>query len=248
MIKIVSINIECDMHYSTILPFLSSCDADVICLQEVLEKDLPLYEDATKMKAFFKPQHYDRSFLNKNDTNLYKIGVAIFAKDYLETKFEYIVGNKDEISLFEFKNSENESNITNVVLLWSSVLDRDGNEYRIATTHFTWTFEGLSTKYQKEHAKKLISVLDEKLKDFILIGDLNAPRGFGTFEMLSEKYKDNIPLEYDSSIDPKLHRVPGLLRMVDGLFSTPEYLVSDVKLVEGISDHKAVVANVAKIS
>ena len=37
-----------------------------------------------------------------------------------------------------------------------------------------------------------------------------------------------------------------LLVMVDGLFSTPEYTVTDVRLVEGVSDHKAVVGYIGK--
>jgi hypothetical protein len=35
-------------------------------------------------------------------------------------------------------------------------------------------------------------------------------------------------------------------KMVDGLFSTPGYLVSDVELHSGVSDHMAITANVAK--
>ena len=42
-----------------------------------------------------------------------------------------------------------------------------------------------------------------------------------TFNRLAEKYKDNIPLEYKTSIDQNLHRVKGLQVMVDGLLLHP---------------------------
>ena len=51
-------------------------------------------------------------------------------------------------------------------------------------------------------------------------GDMNVPRGNETFNRLAEKYKDNIPLEYKTSIDQNLHRVKGLQVMVDGLYYT----------------------------
>ncbi len=76
--------------------------------------------------------------------------------------------------------------------------------------------------------------------------------------MIAAKYKDNIPAEYVWSLDMGLHRaangglqegaaaqgLPGL--MVDGLFSTPEYTISDVRMHDGISDHCAIVAQVTK--
>ena len=75
---------------------------------------------------------------------------------------------------------------------------------------------------------------------------MNAPRGNETFSRLEEKYKDNIPREYKTSIDQNLHKVKGIQFMVDGLFTTPVYKASNVKLVDGISDHMAVVAEINK--
>jgi hypothetical protein len=84
------------------------------------------------------------------------------------------------------------------------------------------------------------------LKDFVFSADLNAPRGLLVFDTIAKKYKDNIPKEYDTSIDQNLHRVKGLKLMVDGLFSTSTYKASNVKLVDGLSDHMAIVAEIAK--
>ena len=129
--------------------------------------------------------------------------------------------------------------------MWVNVKDKDDNHYKFVTTHFTITKNGESTPYQLEVLDLLLAQL-EKLGEFVFCGDMNAPRGNETFNRLAEKYKDNIPLEYKTSIDQNLHRVKGLQVMVDGLFTTPTYRTSNVKLVDGISDHMAVVAEINK--
>ena len=82
----------------------------------------------------------------------------------------------------------------------------------------------------------------------MLCGDFNAPRGGEIFGLLAQKYKDNVPQKYTTSIDGILHRAGPLPFMVDGLFSTPGYTVSHVEMVCGISDHCALIANVASSS
>lgn len=243
MLKLVSVNIQGDMNHKTVIPFLKKEMADVVCLQELFEDDIKIYEEELGMVCSYAPECYIESFINADGKDK-KFGVGIFAKEIFESNYECIVGAKDLIPLFEFKNSQDEPNTTNVVLLWSEVEDKNGNRYKICTTHFTWTPLGEVTNYQLEHTNKLISILDSSLKDFILVGDLNAPRGMQAFTLLSNKYKDNIPFEYNSSIDPLLHRKKGLIHMVDGLFSSSEYKISNVSLIEGVSDHKAVIANI----
>ena len=82
--------------------------------------------------------------------------------------------------------------------------------------------------------------------EFVLCGDFNAPRGGEMFAELSSRYTDNVPASYLSSLDPKLHRAGNLERMVDGIFTTPTYLVSDVEMYSGISDHCAFTATLQK--
>ena len=67
------------------------------------------------------------------------------------------------------------------------------------------------------------------------------------FDRIARKYKDNIPKKYKTSLDQNLHRVKGLQYMVDGLFTTPGYKASNVKLVDGVSDHVAIVADIEKV-
>ena len=48
------------------------------------------------------------------------------------------------------------------------------------------------------------------------------------------------------NIERNLHRYKGVQCMVDVLFTTPSYKASNVKLVDGLSDHMAVVADISQ--
>lgn len=247
MIKLISINAEWGKHRDTIFPFLEKEKPDVLCLQEIFEEELPLYEKLTGMKWYFKPQSLFPVSGNGSTKKLF--GPAILTKEELNFHYKYVVGTEDLIP--EFSKPEDlykERNITNIVLIWGDIKSEDRSIYKIATTHFTWTPEGLTTEYQMEDMRSLVKILKEDLIEFVLVGDLNAPRGKEAFSMLAEEFKDNIPEEYDSSLDDEIHRLKGSKKlMVDGLFSTPEYLLSNVRLVSGVSDHRAVVANITKV-
>jgi endonuclease/exonuclease/phosphatase family metal-dependent hydrolase len=140
--------------------------------------------------------------------------------------------------------SVDDRNNAHVLVLWANILLNNGKNYNIANTHFTWTHEGMATPFQIEDAKKLINILDTNLDSFILMGDTNAPRGRATFDLIADNFKDNIPKEYITSIDQNLHRVKGLIYMIDCLFTKGDIEVKDVKLMDGISDHMVVVGEI----
>ena len=68
------------------------------------------------------------------------------------------------------------------------------------------------------------------------------------FARIAKKYKDNIPPHYVTSLDRKLHRAGHLELMVDGLFSTSEYLLDHVELRSGVSDHCAIIAELSRLA
>ncbi len=124
-------------------------------------------------------------------------------------------------------------------------VEKEGELFRIGTTHFTWADGGGTNDMQKEHLVKLFALLDAK-GEFVLTGDFNAPRGGEIFSAFAAKYADNIPPHITTSIDGSLHRAGPLPYMVDGIFSTPEYKVSDVVLHEGLSDHYGFTATISR--
>ena len=66
------------------------------------------------------------------------------------------------------------------------------------------------------------------------------------FGRLAAQWTDHIPPTYATSLDPALHRAGPLQLMVDGIFATADYGVSEVVLHQGVSDHCAITARVAK--
>ncbi len=86
-----------------------------------------------------------------------------------------------------------------------------------------------------------------KIPELILCGDFNSPRGGGgIYDRLATQYRDHIPAHITTTIDGQLHRAGPLQFVVDGLFSSPEYLVNQVQVVGGLSDHMAIVAKLSK--
>lgn len=244
--KLISVNIERNFHHSTVLPFLIDEEADVVCIQEIFEDKVCEYAKALDMSYVFKPMGQWKKPSSGDVIDEGIIGIAIFSKHIDSYDCKYIIGEENNIPIFKHTNSPDERNVLNILVMWANILDNNGDVYTIANTHFTWTMDGSSPEYQREDARKLVHILDTELKDFVLMGDTNAPRGRETFSLIESKYKDNIPKEYTTSIDQELHRVKGLDLMVDCLFTTPNYKATNVRLINAISDHMAVIADVIK--
>ena len=245
-IHFVSVNIERDRHYDTVLPFLKEQNADVVCLQEVFERDIPLFEKELGIKGFFAEMfQWPDSF--ENPTEIISMGVAILTKLPVEkTLLQYYKRGPKDIPVYVKYVEGGEDTVADVLL--SLVVDVGGISYVLGTTHFTWTPHGNTDDRQRRDLKNLLIKMEEFKNGIVFAGDFNAPRGGEIFDELSRNFKDNIPAEYATSLDQKLHRNPGEVKylMVDGLFSTPEYEVFDVSLRFGISDHGAIIATISK--
>jgi exonuclease III len=245
--KFISVNIETNLHTDTVLPFLKKENPDVVCFQELLEEEVAFYEKELNLKAVFQPTLYIHHPIYERIRGK-KAGVAIFSNNIMKSGSVFYYGSKENQERPFEEYVLEEKTRKNYAFVWANIKNEDGQEYKIITTHLPVTKEGESSKFQLEVAEAMLSKLAELKDEFVLCGDMNAPRGNETFSRLAAKYKDNIPLEYKTSIDQNLHRVKGIQFMVDCLFSTPNYEASNVKLVDGVSDHMAIVANIAKLT
>ncbi len=232
-LSLLTLNIEEDKHLELILPYLQSEKFDVVCLQEVFEKDLTVLSEAASAKALFTPL----SMLNGHVW-----GIAILIRQELpiqNTVQKLYKGSPDDLPVFTHDNP----NIVNRGIV-STGVERNSLKYQISTTHFTWTPNGKTTDEQQRDFSELKKVLAE-IGPTVLCGDFNAARGINpVFSELAKQYKDNVPQDVVSSIDPNLHRVKGLQLMVDGFFTTPEYVLKDVQMLTGLSDHQGIRGNV----
>lgn len=239
-LRVITLNVDWNKNLGTVLPFLSSRKADVVCLQEVCEDSLPTIAKVAGAYYFYVPMCGGKIH-GASGT----VGIAIFSRSpFFHTKSLYYVGGPAHIVELDERTLESRSSTTCRALAFSEV-KKDNAVYRIATTYFTWTPDGKADEFQRHDLQKMLGIL-KKTGECVLCGDFNAPRGGEIYEILSQVLKDNVPPRYVSSLDPKRHRIKGLRLMVDGLFTTPRYVVSHVAIHFGISDHGALEAVISQ--
>lgn len=239
-ISLVNLNIEGGRHLERVRNFIEEIKPDVVCLQEVLESNFKSFEKNFGMSGLYAPLTRLPEDYKRDRGEI--VGTAIFSRlPIKEKKSEYYYGNGGEV---KFLNKENIAETESFNLLKMVIASND-EDYVIATTHFVWTPDGEANADQRKAIDSLLN-LTKKESSLVLCGDFNAPRGREIFAKIASVYKDNIPAKYESSLDPNLHRVKRLRLMVDGLFSTPDYRIEDVKLTCGVSDHCAVTAKISK--
>lgn len=241
--KVITLNIEGSKHLLTrVLPFLNREQPDVICLQEVFAVDVAQIEKTLGMHGRFVPMTDVDKVTIHTPKPLGLWGI------YLGTRLptgdlghQFYKGSPTRVPKFL---ENNDSNALNRALIWMEVTDGQAS-YVVATTHFVWSKDGEASAEQLYYLDKLLKIT-RQLPPHILCGDFNAPRGRATFGRLQAEYQDNIPAEIKTTIDGKFHRAGELEFMVDGMFSQPEYIIRQVRVVDGLSDHMAVVGEVSR--
>ena len=239
-LKVISLNIEINRHLDAVVSFLEKEKPDITCIQELCEPDVE------RIRAVLGVPFYKFAPMTRWNDPHEIIGSCIFSKyPLLSQSVNYYRESANVIHDLDFTSVEASNRTKNLALI-SVEIEKEQMRFRFATTHFTWTPDGEADDYQREDIKKLLSIL-EPLGDMVLAGDFNAPRGGEIFSILAARYKDNIPLEYTTSIDGNLHRRGQLNKMVDGLFTTSAYRASNVRLEFGVSDHAAIIADIEKV-
>jgi endonuclease/exonuclease/phosphatase family metal-dependent hydrolase len=229
-IRIITLNIEGDKHLDI-----------VICLQEVFEKDVEQIKKSLSMNGEFIPCMYinEENVAHFSPGNVWGIMVLTNLLEYSISK-KYYSSYSSELPELGYKNP----NAAHRVLFIIDVRKQAQN-FRIITTHFTWTPDGNPLPLQFEHMEAMLSVLNT-FDEFVLCGDFNAPRGGEVWKILAKKYTDTIPPNITTTLDPNIHRTKNLELVVDGIFSTPKYSVTNVAVRGGLSDHKAIIATIIK--
>ena len=234
-LSLISLNIETDKHFERFIPFIKEKQPEVFLTQEVLEKDLSFLEDALEMKAFFTPLAYLR-----REKDVPKLGMAIFSKlPFVKIYDDFYYGDAINLPIIEQSPPDGMARAIQMMELL-----KGDKKYCVINTHFTWSPNGKPSQQQHIDLDQMLALLAD-IPEFILCGDFNAPRGTAIFDMLSLKYKDNIPVGIITTLDKDLHYAGVLHLVIDGLFTTPGYLVNNLQVVHGLSDHCALVAKIS---
>lgn len=242
-LKLISLNIEGHKHLEArILPFLLREKADVLSFQEVFAVDVPRIESILGMRGRFVPvATIDHVNPHVSDP-LGLWGVAQFTRCEVKNWQDEYYYRYGDAEIPQFLDNGN-PNAMHRALMWGDFY-KQNETYTIATTHFTWSTKGETSELQRETYQSLERILD-RIPEIILSGDFNAPRGREIFQKLATRYTDNIPPEITTSIDGALHKAGPLELMVDGLFTTHRYHVESFRMVDRLSDHQALVAEIS---
>lgn len=239
-LSLVSVNIEGSKHLDRVLGFLEVEMPDVLCVQELNQKDVVFFEATLSAKSFFVPMAIGSEG---------PYGIGIFARAHTHRQFSLQYGGQGgPLQKGNHENVDIEHETQQYSLAVCEV-EKGGQQYTVATTHFPVTVKGEPTDFQRGDMRTLLEKVAE-VGDVVLCGDFNAPRGGEVFSMLAATLTDNIPPQYKTSLDLELHR-SGKVRpheladkMVDGLFTSQRYRASNVSLRPGVSDHQAIVATI----
>jgi endonuclease/exonuclease/phosphatase family metal-dependent hydrolase len=243
--KLLSANIEGDLHLDRIVPFVTGQDPDIVCLQEVFEADLPQIL-GTGHSVEFLPMMIKTRKSGQPGALGIAIATAHAARPVMR---EYYYKAAPEIAIYDEKDKRN--TISHGVI--GIELETPDGPMTVCTTHFTWTPNGLPDVNQQTDLTELLQLLKDQ-QPHILCGDFNIPRKQNSlYGTLAAHYTDNIPSHIVSSVYLPLHYVRNdpvknawmATLMVDYIFSTPDrYRVAKVELHGGVSDHFAFTANI----
>jgi len=245
-LKLLCLNLEGHKHFDIQKEFFKKEDADVLCLQEIFEQDFEELKRALHMSGIFAPMSSHQHYAGAADEVWHNRGNAILSTLPIHNvQKQYYWGSEEEITHFDRSEGMNQDDMSKVLL--SCFVGEKSSAICIGTTHFTWTPDGKPDAFQEKDIEFFMKSLADH-KEIVFCGDFNAPRGLATFERIASTYRDNIPKEYTCSLDLERHKAPEAVKeyMVDGLFSTPNINVSDVRMIEGVSDHKAIIATIEK--
>lgn len=213
---------------------------DIVLLQEVFEGSLEQIRNAIGGQVVFS--RLCRFSLTDREVDAEPWGIAIASKwPISDVKEDYYHGSR-ETSNTVFLNGRG---LVDAHSLLQASVERGSVRFNLATTYFTWVRGADPSKEQLEDFKRLAVLLDQT-QDIILTGDFNSPRGYPIYDSLAKRYRDNVPLEVDTTLDPGVRPEHTWQYVVDGFFTSEHYRVENVRMVQGLSDHKGILGEVQK--
>lgn len=242
--KLITLNVEGNRHRAQVAAFLAEQAADVVCLQEANRH----HEAALAGLGYgvtFLP-----FFLKDYGDEVLPEGCLIATRTPAEGKGAYYHRAGPGIVLYDIARMR-ETTAYGYVFVTTEI---GGTVYRIATTHFTWTPDGAQPNdFQRRDLDVMLGMLAAE-GPHVLCADMNIPRGYSPlYDRLAGTYRDEIPADVRSTLDRSRHRLGARpdkqilfeRYVVDYVLSQPPYRVRTVRLAFGLSDHAAVIAELA---
>lgn len=245
--KLISLNIEGLRHTDKVEDFIKKEDADVVCLMECPEMYVSTIKALGYHTTYANNRLVNRTGEETLEGNLMATKVPHTAESY------YYYKTEEPLALEKYDDVLEHHNTHKCIILAS--FEHNQERYSIGTTHFTWTPQGEHPNKGQIQDMDIFLKYVRNLPPHVMCGDFNIPRHHSPlYKDLVSVYTDEIPKNYKTSLDKELHRRGGDSSrahlftdfMVDYLFAQYPYRAENVRLVFGVSDHAAVVADIVK--
>ncbi len=235
--KLATLNLEGTKHLPDQLTWIEREKPDVLCVQECFRVSLPEFAKLGYFAQQFVPLLHISQENPFRAQTLGDWGIAVLSRWPIRLiEVKAYRGQLGQLSELVEPNSP-----LRAVLVVE--VENEEQIFRVAVVHHTRTPDGDITPEQRRDTLALLKIL-EPYPSLILCGDFNAARGKEAWSMLEAKYRDNVPPEVKSTIDGTLHYAGDLQLVVDGIFSTPDYRVENVRVHTGVSDHCGLTAEI----
>ena len=223
------------------LDFISHERPDVVLLQEVYEGSLERISNALGGQIVFS--RMCRLSMTDREEDAEGWGVAIGSRyPLLNATESYYDATRIEPGKLVLNNGSDHSHS----LLQAQVAVGSAR-FNFGTTHFTWHNRAEPSDEQLGDFKILDDILG-RTPDLVLTGDFNSPRGHPIFDSIAQRYRDNIPVDVDTTNDAGVRPEAAWRLVIDGFFTSGHYRVPNLRMVQGLSDHKGILAEVQKVA
>ena len=247
---------------------------DVLCLQDIPERDVPWLRVRWPHFAFAPMTNHLIYGVRAG------VGIAMFSRNpMVEIKHHTTwgdgalkglqgVNNRNERVAPTAENDRLIESTEDRVAICATVVKSENEKYSVATTHGFWVRGGVPNEMQRQSTRSLMEFLvgEAGARDgLVLAADLNFGRGSEIYEAFVEKkgpnakgFDDCVPLTIESTLDPDHPASKKGIKVVSDYFMTRKGYegdfvsydvpkVSDVRLHPGVSDHCALSATISMV-
>ncbi|MFA6519711.1 MAG: hypothetical protein WCT41_02725 [Candidatus Paceibacterota bacterium] len=236
---------------------------DVLCLQDIPERDLPWLRRQWRHVAFAAMTNH---LINGHRA---VVGIAILSRypmiyitrhtTWGNGKLKDLQGVNDKNERFPpTKETDDLIDTTEDRRAICVTVIKDNRKYNIATTHGYWVRGGATSDRQRESTRKLLEFLTREgnARDgLFLAADMNFGRGGEMYQMVTAGrhiavgFSDKMPANIDNTLDPDHPFVKKGGKVVTDWFFAQNrhdrsFVLSDVRLRSDVSDHCALSATV----
>ena len=260
-LTLLHLNIERNKHTDKVIKLLKETEPEIVCLAEAMHKDVKYISKELGYEYVFSPMI---DLKVKNDIE--QEGSAILSKfpikDFKIYRYDDEILEKPPIHDLNDLNPQDgqrpKDRFSYINALLVTKIEKEGNEINISTTHFPvvdHTTPGhqnhelsnaqnlIDIEHSENYLDKLIKIIRNIKAPLIFTADLNSPRGEYFYDTIAEELIDQVPTNVDSTLDPLLHRVPGLKLVVDTIMTSSDIAVNNFELIENVSDHKGLMVS-----